>query len=261
MSNRKLGAAPCATLPGMFRVSWSCDVEAADYEAAAEAARQIKLLGGAAVFAVEQFPDARQGALMLGLGARRVALDPAPDAKRAKPAAAARRVPGSKAGENFRAQPGQVFAEGLRAACRAAVAEHGLGWSFVTGASVLLRVPGALASYKSERGTRISIRRDLRAPAARYWPGGEIPAAAAQFAPYTRSWRGKVLCPDGSKTPAYRRWLKAWKASPAAHAPTEESRFWAWIAAQPKGDEYRHDPAEQAAPRPVSDAENFRAPA
>lgn len=73
-------------------------------------------------------------------------------------------------------QPGEAFVRGLRAARLAMVADVGERWHVVPGASTWCHLPTRLASYKTERGTRISNPRDMRIPAARYWPGGVHPA-------------------------------------------------------------------------------------
>ena len=178
MSKRKLGAATALEVPGLYRVTWSADIQAASHDDAAALARAMQLRKGPAAFDVERMPDARQLGFMFGVGARRVVADgPAPASKGA-PVARAGRV----AGDGL--QPGQVYAESLGAAVRAAQAAVGDRWAFVPGASVLVVLPAALRSYKSERGTVIRTRRDARVPAARFWPGGEIPAGAVLVGDY-----------------------------------------------------------------------------
>ncbi|HTI81799.1 MAG TPA: hypothetical protein VL614_15225 [Acetobacteraceae bacterium] len=70
------------------------------------------------------------------------------------------------------------FWQAAGAAQRAIIDAYGLHWAVRApiGETILVTVPPRLRSFKSERGTTIRYRADHRLPAARFWPGGEIPA-------------------------------------------------------------------------------------
>lgn len=67
------------------------------------------------------------------------------------------------------------------AAVSAIRAELGDHWT-IKGETVLFSLPPRLRSYRGPKGGTIRYRRDHRAPAARYWPGGVIPAGVEMAA-------------------------------------------------------------------------------
>lgn len=70
------------------------------------------------------------------------------------------------------------FWQAAGAAQRAIIEAYGMAWAVRApiGETVLVTMPPRLRSFKSERGTTIRYRADHRLPAARFWPGGRIPA-------------------------------------------------------------------------------------
>ena len=217
--------------PGRFRVCWSMDIEAADAAEAAQLARAAQLRTGAAVFDVERHPDDRQGKLLLGLTSTRVAVEPAkPAPKAAKPAA----------------MDGEAFYHAIGAARRAAIAELGLSWRDIAGATVLVDVPPRLRSFRTERGAVVRMPRDHRVPVARFWPGGNLPAALTVTLPYAGE-TSEIVCPGGVIGRAYEKWLRRWrKAKPETQETQDPTGFWRWIAAQPKDPDFRYSAVDAA---------------
>lgn len=79
--------------------------------------------------------------------------------------------------------PGLAFALAHDCAKRAALAELGERWYLVPGATIGITIPPRLATYRFRRkdgslSIPIRNRRDYRAPAPRFWPGGQLPAGA-----------------------------------------------------------------------------------
>jgi len=66
------------------------------------------------------------------------------------------------------------FSAANRAAKLAACEAHGLHWHLVPGASALARLPAAWVACKVFGRTSKSPR-DVRLPAARFWPNGLLP--------------------------------------------------------------------------------------
>jgi hypothetical protein len=66
------------------------------------------------------------------------------------------------------------FSPAHTAAKRAACAELGLRWALVPGASVIARLPAAWVACKVF-GRVSKSPRDVRTPAARFWPNGLLP--------------------------------------------------------------------------------------
>jgi hypothetical protein len=79
---------------------------------------------------------------------------------------------------------GAEFYGALDRAKRSAVAEHGPRWSLRVGCSEVARIPSSLAQFKTERGTTIKTRRDIRIPAAHHWPDQRIPDGVVLAKPY-----------------------------------------------------------------------------
>lgn len=70
------------------------------------------------------------------------------------------------------------------AAKRAVAADVGLHWHLVPGASAMARLPAAWTACKVF--SRVSRSpRDVRLPAARYWPNGTLPIGPEYTAEYT----------------------------------------------------------------------------
>jgi hypothetical protein len=69
------------------------------------------------------------------------------------------------------------------AAKRAVAADVGLAWHLVSGASVLARLPATWTACKVFARVSRSPR-DVRLPAARYWPNGILPVGPVYEAEY-----------------------------------------------------------------------------
>ena len=105
------------------------------------------------------------------------------DAKQPKPKRATKARAGMLTGEQF--------FDARMAACRAVAADVGENWHLVDGASYWGTIPPKMRRFTTARGSVCKAKPDARLPAARYWPGGELPA-------------GIVLSPDmpRDRTPA-----------------------------------------------------------
>jgi hypothetical protein len=112
-------------------------------------------------------------------------------------------------------------------ACQAAIAAFGRAWATEPGASVMATVPAAWVACRVF-GRVARMRRDLRLPAARFWPGGTLPSGPVYGAP-DRLETAPVLFGNTHANPcgpAYARWLEAFdrarreeSAAPATPAP------------------------------------------
>lgn len=98
------------------------------------------------------------------------------DHKQQKPKAAAK-------SKRLAMLSGEQFFDARMLACRALVAEHGANWHLVEGASYWGTIPPKMRRFVTARGSVCKAKPDARLPAAKYWPGGELPA-------------GIVLSPD-----------------------------------------------------------------
>jgi len=80
-------------------------------------------------------------------------------------------------------------------AVHAIVNVYGTGWKCRAplGETVLASVPAGLRSYKTPTGSTVRWLRDHRMPAARFWPGGALPA-------------GLILSEDGPRETKPRAW-------------------------------------------------------
>jgi hypothetical protein len=258
MSTRTIKRAPVAPGPGAYRVTWSADFGAATGpEDAASQARDfladLLARGGSLPFLAERHDDKRQGKLLFGLASVPVTIK-CPAALRSVRAKMPKAPP----------PPGLMGAEAfwsaMCSAMDAANAEHGPRWKF-KGDAVMMELPARLRSYvctgaDGQPGSRIRYMRDHWAPAARYWPGGAIPAGPIVTPCYKLATK-RVLFGNqqaNSGIRKYARWLKAWKAThPGAenecgHRPG----FGAWLRAQIAeqaafGPDFRYDAADLAA--------------
>ena len=106
-------------------------------------------------------------------------------AKRSAPRAAAAPRRSVSVG---RAMSAEDFWSAYSVAVAAINAVYGNRWAIVApiGETSLVTVPGRWRSYKGSRGGTIRYRADHRMPAARFWPGGVLPAALAQEPDYPR---------------------------------------------------------------------------
>ena len=69
-------------------------------------------------------------------------------------------------------------------AVRSIMAAHGARWRLVAPEETIeVSVPPRLRSYVGPMGGRITWRRDWRVPAARWWPGAELPAGVEASPP------------------------------------------------------------------------------
>ncbi len=97
---------------------------------------------------------------------------------------------------------------------------------YLSGQTFLFEVPRALRAYRTERGTLVSIRRDMRAPAAVYWPCGVVPECIAPQADI-KTGTAPILCDSlGHKTPQYDAWLEdRFRTCPEYDLSGRESRI------------------------------------
>jgi hypothetical protein len=72
---------------------------------------------------------------------------------------------------------------------------YGLNWTIKApfGETELVAVPPCWRSFKTERGTMLSWRRDNRIPAAKYWPDQRLPEGLIVTPDYPRATAGRVL--------------------------------------------------------------------
>lgn len=80
-------------------------------------------------------------------------------------------------------------------AVAACIADHGLSWKLAEGASVPCRLPAKWTACKVF-GRVSRSPRDMRLPAAQYWPGGILPEGPEYFADYPRE-TGPIWYPNG----------------------------------------------------------------
>lgn len=87
----------------------------------------------------------------------------------AAPAAAPRKV-----GKARKSMTAEQFFDAYQAARRTVAERHGLRW-VVDGQATWATVPAGWRSFKGPRGGKVTLPKDIRIPAAHYWPGGRIP--------------------------------------------------------------------------------------
>jgi hypothetical protein len=78
------------------------------------------------------------------------------------------------AGKSRRGMSAAAFFDAYQMARKAVASAIGDRW-VILGHATWCTVPSGLRSFRSERGTKISLPHDIRLPPACYWPGGEIP--------------------------------------------------------------------------------------
>lgn len=66
---------------------------------------------------------------------------------------------------------------------------HGRRWVFINHVGVPARIPAQWAAIKLSSGLTRKGRRDLRIPAAEFWPEGRFPRRVEIFPDYEREWR------------------------------------------------------------------------
>lgn len=86
------------------------------------------------------------------------------------------------------AMTAEMFWDAVGAAQRAIKAVYGDRWAIVApiGETVLATVPAQMRNFHGARGSLIRNRPDHRLPAAKYWPGGELPTGLDLTEDYAR---------------------------------------------------------------------------
>jgi hypothetical protein len=253
MSTRTIKRARVAPGTGAYRVTWSADFGAATgpEDAACQARDFLADLlarGGSLPFLAERHDEKCQGKLLFGIASVPVTIECPASARSV-------RVKVPKAPPPPTLLGAEAFWSAMCSAINAANAEHGPRWKF-KGDAVMMELPARLRSYvvtgaDGQPGSRIRYMRDHWAPAARYWPGGAIPAGPIVTPCYKLATK-RVLFGNqqaGNGIRNYARWLKAWKATHPGE--TNESGhkpgFADWLAALPKDKDFRYDAADRAA--------------
>jgi len=90
-------------------------------------------------------------------------------------------------------------------------AAYGDNWTIKApfGETELVAVPACWRSFKTERGTTLTWRRDNRIPAAKYWPDQRLPEGLIVTPDYPRATGGRVL--RARAVGAYRQALRAFR--------------------------------------------------